>query len=228
VTRAALARRTAALLAAALPLGACRSAPATSAPAVSAAPAAAQTATAAAAPPSVRADTSASAHPADARFLEHMTAHHAQALAMTVLVPARTARPDLRALAERIALSQRDEIALMRRWLAAHGRPAPADPDGHAAHAADDHAAMPGMLTAAELSALAAARGAAFERLFLASMIRHHEGALAMVASYFATPGAAQDAAIFRLASDVDADQRAEIRRMRAMLDATAAGVPRR
>jgi len=223
VSGAALARRAGALLAAMLPLGACRSAPLASTAAV-----AAPTAPAAAAPPAARADASPPAHPADVRFLEQMMAHHAQALTMTALVTARTARADLRTLAERIAISQRDEIALMRRWLAAHGQPAPADGGAHAAHAAVDHAGMPGMLTAAELSALAAARGAAFERLFLASMIRHHQGALAMVASYFATPGAAQEAAIFRLASDVDADQRAEIRRMRAMLAASAAGGGRR
>jgi uncharacterized protein (DUF305 family) len=78
---------------------------------------------------------------------------------------------------------------------------------------------MPGMLTPAELRELSALRGAAFERRFLEAMIRHHEGALVMVAAYLATPGAAQEPAVFRLASDVDADQRAEIRRMRALLD---------
>jgi uncharacterized protein (DUF305 family) len=76
------------------------------------------------------------------------------------------------------------------------------------------------MLTPAEMDRLAKTTGAGFERLFLESMIRHHEGALTMVAELFATPGAAQEPAIFRLASDVDADQRAEIRRMRALLAA--------
>jgi len=42
------------------------------------------------------------------------------------------------------------------------------------------------------------------------------------VARLFGTPGAGQDSWIFQLASDVDADQRAEIRRMRALLD----GIP--
>jgi uncharacterized protein (DUF305 family) len=88
---------------------------------------------------------------------------------------------------------------------------------------------MPGMLTAAELARLAAATGAGFDRLFLEYMIRHHEGALAMVAELLATPGAGQEVEIFRLVSDVDADQRAEIRRMRAMQDAPpAGGAPRR
>jgi uncharacterized protein (DUF305 family) len=49
-------------------------------------------------------------------------------------------------------------------------------------------------------------------------MIQHHEGALVMVEELFASPGAAQETEIFRFASDVDADQRAEIARMQRML----------
>jgi uncharacterized protein (DUF305 family) len=49
-------------------------------------------------------------------------------------------------------------------------------------------------------------------------MIQHHEGAIKMVADLFATPGAGQASEMFRFASDVDADQRGEIQRMRAML----------
>ena len=171
--------------------------------------------------------------PADAAFMRGMIGHHAQALAMTALVPARARRPAVRLLAERIEVSQHDEIALMRRWLADRGEPAPdsaAAPAAHGAHdahgAAGAHAghgaapAMPGMLTADELARLAAARGDAFDRLFLTSMIRHHEGALTMVARLLATPGAAQESETFAFASDVDADQRAEIARMRALLGA--------
>jgi uncharacterized protein (DUF305 family) len=68
------------------------------------------------------------------------------------------------------------------------------------------------------MSALTAAKGAAFDRLFLEGMIQHHGGALTMVHDLFATPGAGQEADIFGFASDVDADQRAEIDRMRSML----------
>src|SRR5687768_13092279 len=91
---------------------------------------------------------------ADARFLQHMIPHHAQALVMTSLVPGRTQRPEIRLMAERIAVSQRDEIAQMRSWLEARGADVPAldtvggAPAGHAAHggaAAGTHAAMPGM-----------------------------------------------------------------------------------
>jgi uncharacterized protein (DUF305 family) len=83
-----------------------------------------------------------------------------------------------------------------------------------------DMTAMPGMLTAAQLGRLRGARGAEFDRLFLEGMIQHHEGAIEMVAALFRTPGAGQDAELFRFASDVDADQRAEIARMRQLLAA--------
>jgi uncharacterized protein (DUF305 family) len=53
-------------------------------------------------------------------------------------------------------------------------------------------------------------------------MIKHHGGALTMVEELFATPGAGQEVEIFSFASDVDADQRMEIDRMGAMLNAIA------
>jgi len=43
-----------------------------------------------------------------------------------------------------------------------------------------DHG-MGGMLTAEDMSALKSAKSAAFDKLFLAGMIAHHEGALHMV-----------------------------------------------
>jgi uncharacterized protein (DUF305 family) len=77
---------------------------------------------------------------------------------------------------------------------------------------------MHGMLTAEELARLEAARGPAFDRLFLEYMIRHHEGALRMVADLVATPGAAQDVDVSVLANDVESTQTAEIGMMRQML----------
>ena len=77
---------------------------------------------------------------------------------------------------------------------------------------------MPGMLTPEEMTALAAAKGVEFDRLFLQGMIKHHYGALTMVDELFKTPGAGQEGGIFAFASDVEADQRMEIDRMGAML----------
>jgi uncharacterized protein (DUF305 family) len=153
---------------------------------------------------------------ADVRFMQQMIQHHAQAVTMAAMVPARTARVDLRSLAERIDVTQEDEIRYMAEWLRERGAEVP-DP-AHAHHAAHD--GMPGMLSAEALEALERSSGAEFERLFLSSMIRHHEGAIVMVVQLFGSPGAAQEPTIFQFATDVDADQRAEIARMRALLAA--------
>ena len=146
--------------------------------------------------------------------MQGMIGHHAQALEMTDLLKTRSADPDMKKLAQRIELSQADEIKMMQEWLRARGQPVP---DAHAHHA---HGAtlMPGMLTPDEMARLAAATGPAFDKLFLESMIKHHAGALTMVKELFSTPGAGQESEIFAFASDVDADQRMEIDRMGAML----------
>ena len=159
-------------------------------------------------------DTSGVRHrAADVRFMQGMIGHHAQAVEMVALVATRTASEDLRRLALRIEVSQKDEMLMMREWLTRRGEPLP---DPHAHHMA--HGQMPGMLTAEQMSQLAAARGAAFDRLFLAGMIQHHEGALTMVKELFATPGGGQEPDLFDFASDVEADQAMEIARMGAML----------
>jgi uncharacterized protein (DUF305 family) len=169
------------------------------------------------------------ANPADVRFMRDMIAHHAQALEMAELVPGRAGRAELRLLAERIAVSQRDEIAAMERWLRSRGEEVPAGGAHHHHGAAGgDHAGMAGMATPEEMARLAASRGAEFDRLFLELMIRHHEGALTMVAALFASSGGGQEAEIFQLASDVEADQRAEIARMRRLQNGPAPAAPQR
>src|SRR5439155_25163446 len=117
---------------------------------------------------------------------------------------------------ERITVSQKDEIAFMQRWLTSRGEEVP-DPDAQHHMAAGHMTMMPGMLTDAELAQLEKATGTEFDKLFLQYMIRHHQGALTMVATLSATPGSAQEPEIFRFASDVDADQRAEIDRMQTL-----------
>ncbi len=102
---------------------------------------------------------------------------------------------------------------MMQTWLARHGQQVPTGKEHHT----HGGMLMPGMLTDDEMKRLAAEKGPAFDKLFLESMIRHHQGALAMVKDLLATPGAAQDSDIFAFASDVEADQSAEIARMTTM-----------
>jgi uncharacterized protein (DUF305 family) len=153
---------------------------------------------------------------ADVAFMQGMIAHHGQALAMTAMIPSRTQNRDFLLMAERINVSQASEIALMKKWLAARGEAVPED-DAHE-HAVMGHGdMMPGMLNAAQLDALSSSAGVGFEKLFLLSMIRHHEGAIAMVEKLFRS-GSGVEPELFLFATDVNADQSAEIKRMKGML----------
>ena len=160
---------------------------------------------------------------ADVRFMQHMIVHHAQAVEMVDLLETRGAAETVRRLGERIAQSQAAEMALMQDWLASRDQPAAAaDPHaghhGHAQGPADSNVAvMPGMLSPAQMAALAAASGPAFDRLFLEGMIRHHQGALDMVEALLDDPEAGEDPMLSDFASSVTADQSAEILRMQTI-----------
>ncbi len=155
------------------------------------------------------------ATPADVKFMQGMIGHHAQAVEMVALVPTRTQSEDMKKLSMRIEVSQEDEIKMMKGWLTARGQKLP---DEHAHHT--PAGMMPGMLTAEEMTRLGAAKGIGFDRLFLEGMIKHHMGALTMVEDLFNSPRAGQESDINAFAADVDADQRMEIERMGAMLNA--------
>jgi uncharacterized protein (DUF305 family) len=156
---------------------------------------------------------------ADVSFMSGMIPHHAQALVMARMVPTHGASPIIQTLAARIMNAQRDEIALMQRWLRDRNEPVPEPGEGGAmAHAGDHAMHMPGMLTPQQLSALDAARGEEFDRMFLTFMIQHHRGAVTMVHELFGTPGAGLNEDAFRIASDIQVDQATEIARMELML----------
>ncbi|MFV0388620.1 MAG: DUF305 domain-containing protein [Pyrinomonadaceae bacterium] len=177
----------------------------------------------------------------DVEFMQGMIHHHSQAVDMVALMEGRTTNKELLLLGARISHSQAAEMEFMKRWLQARGekttmqmdemkmnepkpeRSAPMKMDGmdhskHMNHKDTDSMLMPGMLTAEQMKALAEARGAEFDRLFLTGMIQHHGGALTMVYDLFDSAGAGQDAQLFNFATDVDSGQRAEIRIMEEML----------
>ncbi len=174
-------------------------------------------------PPSTRA-TLPPRSPKDVEFMQGMIMHHAQAVEMTALIESRTENKELRLLGARISQSQSDEMKFMKRWLEVRGEPmSPPMPEmkgmDHSSHdMSSHHMHMPGMLTPKQMDALRKAKGAEFERLFLAGMIQHHNGALIMVKDLFDTAGAGQDAELFNFATDVDSGQRAEIKIMQTML----------
>ena len=159
---------------------------------------------------------------ADVAFMQGMIHHHRQALEMTALVSDRTDTRTIRLLAERIEISQQDEIAQMAAWLERRGEAVPGEVAGHGGQGnGHDHHAdhLSGMLTPEQMASLEAVRGAAFDRLFLELMIQHHLGALEMVDELMASPGAGQEVDVFRIAAEVDSDQRIEIERMERMLE---------
>jgi uncharacterized protein (DUF305 family) len=163
---------------------------------------------------------------ADVAFVEQMIPHHQQALDLTALVEERAGDRSLAVLSERIEISQVDEIAQMEDWLSdrqpggahEHGDQDHDDQDHGDQEQEHEHEDMPGMLSAEELDELEATSGAAFDRLFLQSMIRHHEGAIRMVETLLAGSQGGQESQIFQIATHIASDQAVEIASMKRML----------
>ncbi len=148
---------------------------------------------------------------ADVEFMQGMIAHHAQAIVMSRMAEKNGANPQVLKLSRKIDQSQVPEIIIMQQWLRRYDQFAPDTASWH-------NMRMDGMLSDDEIKALEAARGVAFDRLFLVGMIKHHEGALKMVDDLFKSPGAGQevDAGVF--ANDVVTAQTGEIGIMRRLL----------
>ncbi|MFL6721558.1 MAG: DUF305 domain-containing protein [Sphingomonas sp.] len=167
--------------------------------------------------------------PDDVRFMQDMIVHHQQAVDMAALVRDRTNRQALVDAARRINASQADEIAFMRKWLSDRGQsaPTPAAMPNMAMHAMPamaptsgmngNYSAM-GMATPSQMAQMAAAKGPAFDRLFLERMITHHEGAVTMAEALLKRSGSAADPVLFEFVNDVINEQKAEIRRMTGLL----------
>jgi uncharacterized protein (DUF305 family) len=144
---------------------------------------------------------------ADVSYVRMMIEHHAQALVMTELAPGRAESKDVKRIAERIAAGQKPEIEAMKGWLKSYGKPLKAE--------RHEHATMPGMATQAQLKKLRAADGKAFDRLFLALMTTHHQGAITMATD---VKGQGNNIRVEEMADEVIAQQTSEITRMRSML----------
>jgi uncharacterized protein (DUF305 family) len=158
---------------------------------------------------------------ADVHFVTGMISHHAQAIVIAGWAATHDAGPSIRRLCERIINAQTDEITLMQDWLRDRDQPVPEAkplPVKMRMGSVEHEMMMPGMLTDDQMRQLDRARGAEFDRLFLTFMIQHHEGAVTMVDQLMASPGAAQDEAVYKFASDIYADQTTEIERMQLML----------
>jgi len=154
--------------------------------------------------------TEATVDPDDVTFLQDMMVHHQQAVQMTEWATTRAADASVKSLAERIRVGQKPEIDAMRLMLTDRGQEAP-DLE-HAHH--QDHSGMAGMASPTELAALEKSTGAAFDRMFLQLMIKHHQGAVAM-SGVAIEKGA--DPLIGELAQEVRVTQTKEIQTMRGL-----------
>lgn len=150
----------------------------------------------------------------DIQFLRGMIPHHAQAKEMSALAADRTNNTTVLAVAQRITLSQDDEISMMQGWLRDQGL----EPTSEDAHHEPGFMRMAGMLSDEEMDELAAASGPEFDRLYLEYMIEHHQGALEMVETLLDQRGSVQDPLLYEFTSDVTSDQTSEIERMDTLL----------
>jgi len=106
----------------------------------------------------------------DIMFAQMMIPHHQQAVDMGTLAETRASNPKVKELAAQIKSEQAPEILQMKAWLSASGSGMDMGHD----------MGMNGMLSEADMTALANAKGFKFDVLYLDGMISHHEGAIAM------------------------------------------------
>lgn len=159
---------------------------------------------------------------ADAGFARDMQVHHAQAVEMSVLVRERTTDPAVRSLALDIELTQQHQQGQMFGWLSTWGLPnTSAQPPmtwaghGHAEGQVDGQS-MPGLVDDEQMARLEAATGAEADRIYLALMIPHHEGGVAM--AEIAVEEASRPE-VRRLADAIVRSQEAELQVLHEMLE---------
>jgi uncharacterized protein (DUF305 family) len=155
---------------------------------------------------------------ADVSFAQQMVPHHEQAIEMAQLAQGRASSADVLELADNIEAAQGPEIDTLKGWLESWGEDGPSsDMAGmdHGDMSNDSGGAMAGMMDEDEMNDLKAASGAAWDRMFLEMMIRHHEGAIEM-AQAEVDDGQNPDATA--MAAKIISDQQAEITQMQQLL----------
>ena len=115
---------------------------------------------------------------ADVVFATMMIPHHAQAIAMAETALKQGTDPKILSLAPKVKAAQSPEIARLSGWLTGWGAPVPDTAGGSDMHGMGGQTG--GMMSAQQMSDLGAARGSAFDRMWLQMMVTHHQGAVAM------------------------------------------------
>jgi uncharacterized protein (DUF305 family) len=146
----------------------------------------------------------------DVAFATNMIPHHQQAVELSAMVPDRSTNAELITLAQQISAAQQPEINVMKVFLVQWNE----NPDASSGHAGHSDT-MQGMVDAATMTKLQSLQGAEFDKLWLESMISHHQGAIEMAKAELAN-GDNVDAK--GLAKNIVATQEAEIGQMKQML----------
>jgi uncharacterized protein (DUF305 family) len=160
-------------------------------------------------------DSPAPNNAADVLFLTGMIPHHEQAVEMSGLVPQRSADPAVIKLASNISAAQEPEIQTMKTLLVQWNAGTDAGHDGHDMGGMGGMDGMDGMVDDATMAKLETLKGADFDKLWLQSMIGHHEGAVTMAKTEIADGDNADAKA---LARQIVTAQEAEIDQMKKML----------
>ena len=145
----------------------------------------------------------------DISFASMMIPHHQQAVELSALVPDRSSNAELKTLATQISGAQQPEIDTMKAFLVQWGQ------DVNNPHSGHDMSTMAGMVDADTMAQLKTLSGTEFDKLWLTSMISHHQGAIEMAKTEIAK-GSNADAKV--LAQNIVTAQQAEITAMQKML----------
>lgn len=169
------------------------------------------------------AEDAASNNQADVDFVTGMIPHHQEAIRMASLAESRSENAQVKELATRIQQAQEPEIAtmtgLLEDWGVEEGSGEATGMPGMGGTSGGQMAQSPGgsgMMDEADMAALEAARGAEFDRLFLESMIEHHQSAVEQ-ANKELENGQSEEAKA--LAGQIVEAQEAEIQEMRNLLE---------
>lgn len=154
---------------------------------------------------------------ADVDFAAGMIPHHAQALEMVEMADGRPLDPEVQELAAAIEEAQAPEIETLTGWLEAWEAEVP-DVDSMSAKEMEDMEGMDGMegmMSAMSMRQLENAPDQAFQDVWLALMLAHHKGAVAMAETEIAE-GENPDAVA--LAEEIKSSQSAEIETMKSLI----------
>jgi uncharacterized protein (DUF305 family) len=139
-----------------------------------------------------------------------MIPHHEQAVELSAMVPDRSTNAELITLAQQISAAQQPEINVMKVFLVQWNEN-PETNSGHAGHGNT----MQGMVDAATMTKLQSLQGAEFDKLWLESMISHHQGAIEMAKAEVAN---GQNVDVKSMAQTMVDTQQSEIGQMKQML----------